>query len=293
MVFGNETPSFTCRFLNENHFDLVLEKFLEAFSDYPHRFDFDAVRFQNHIKLNAVDLNRSVGCFANGELVGFTLNGFGDWTGVPTVYDAGTGVVPRMRRRGVSKAMFDFMLPEFKTGGARQLLLEVIVGNEPAVNLYKKLGFKVNRDLLLLEAPGDLKVASRLNPDIDVRPIQAADVNYLTALWDGTPSWQNSNAAVKRSETNKTILGAFLAGRFLGYIVFSTGLGRIAQLFVDRRYRKQGIATRLLAAMSADMKPGSPMQVLNIDKSLTGPVGFFKDLGFREVLAQHEMIKLL
>ncbi len=81
MVFGNETPSFTCRFLNENHFDLVLEKFLEAFSDYPHRFDFDAVRFRNHINLNAVDLDRSVGCFANGEMVGFTLNGFGDWNG--------------------------------------------------------------------------------------------------------------------------------------------------------------------------------------------------------------------
>ena len=45
--------------------------------------------------------------------------------------------------------------------------------------------------------------------------------------------------------------------------------------------------------MSADMKPGSPMQVLNIDKNLSGAVRFFKDLGFREVLAQHEMIKPL
>ena len=293
MVFGNETPAFTCRFLNEDHFDLVLEKFLEAFSDYPHRFDFDAVRFRNHINLNAVDLDRSVGCFANGEMVGFTLNGFGDWNGLPTVYDAGTGVVPKMRRRGVSKAMFDFMLPEFKAAGARQLLLEVIVGNEPAVKLYKKLGFTVNRDLLLLEAPPDQKIMARLNPDIDVRPVPAADLDHLTGGWDGNPSWQNSNAAVKRSEPNKTILGAFLAGRFLGYIVFSTGLGRIAQLYVDQRYRKQGVGTRLLAEMRAEMKPGSPMQVLNIDKTLAWAVRFFKDLGFREVLAQHEMIKPL
>jgi len=41
------------------------------------------------------------------------------------------------------------------------------------------------------------------------------------------------------------------------------------------------------------MKPDAPMQVLNIDKSLTGSVRFFRDLGFREVLAQHEMIKPL
>ena len=293
MVFGNETPSFTCRFLNESHFDLVLEKFLQAFSDYPHRFDFDSVRFRNHINLNAVDLNRSVGCFHNGEMVGFTLNGFGDWNGIPTVYDAGTGVVPEMRRRGVSKAMFEFMLPAFKVAGAKQLLLEVIVGNLPAVEFYKKLGFKVNRDLLLLEAPPDLKIRARLNPDIEVRPVQAADLDDLTGLWDGNPSWQNSNAAVRRSEPNKTILGAFLAGKCLGYIVFSTGLGRIAQLFVDRPYRTQGVATRLLAAMGTEMKPDAPMQVLNIDKSLTGSVRFFRDLGFREVLAQHEMIKPL
>jgi ribosomal protein S18 acetylase RimI-like enzyme len=293
MAFGNETPPFTCRFLNESHFDLVLEKFLEAFADYPHRFEFDSVRFRNHINLNAVDLERSVGCFVDAELVGFTLNGFGEWNGRPTVYDAGTGVVPKMRRRGVSEAMFDLMLPEFASSGARQLLLEVIVNNEPAVRLYSKLGFKVNRDLLLLEAPRDLKIMSRLNPDIEVRPVQADDLSYLTALWDGEPSWQNSNAAVKRSESLKTIFGAFLAGRFLGYIVFSTGLGRIAQLFVVPSYRNQGVGTRLLAAMNAEMKRDSAMQVLNIDKSMTGAVHFFESLGFREILAQHEMIKPL
>ncbi len=289
MVFGNGTPPFTCRFLNESYFELVLEKFLEAFSDYPHPFQFDSVRFRNHINLNAVDLDRSVGCFAGEEMIGFTLNGFGEWDGKPTVYDAGTGVVPKMRRRGVSEAMFQLMLPEFKKQGAEQLLLEVIVGNDPAVKLYEKIGYKVKRDLLLLEAPPGLNIMSRLNPDIEVRQIRAADLTGLTAGWDGRPSWQNSVDAVKRSEPLKTILGAFLAGQFLGYIVFSSGLGRIAQLYVDRDYRTQGVGTRLLAAMRADMKSESPMQVLNIDKSLSESIRFFEKIGFRQVLAQHEM----
>ncbi len=293
MVFGNGTPPFTCRFLNESYFELVLEKFLEAFSDYPHPFQFDSVRFRNHINLNAVDLDRSVGCFAGEEMIGFTLNGFGEWDGKPTVYDAGTGVVPKMRRRGVSEAMFQLMLPEFKKQGAEQLLLEVIVGNDPAVKLYEKIGYKVKRDLLLLEAPPGLNIMSRLNPDIEVRQIRAADLTGLTAGWDGRPSWQNSVDAVKRSEPLKTILGAFLAGQFLGYIVFSSGLGRIAQLYVDRDYRTQGVGTRLLAAMRADMKSESPMQVLNIDKSLSESIRFFEKIGFRQVLAQHEMTMAL
>ena len=293
MGFGNGTPPITCRFLNESYFGLVLEKFLEAFSDYPHPFEFDSVRFRNHINLNAVDLDRSVGCFAGDEMIGFTLNGFGEWDGKRTVYDAGTGVVPKMRRRGVSEAMFRLMLPEFKKQGAEQLLLEVIVGNDPAVKLYEKIGYKVRRDLLLLEAPPGVNIMSRLNPDIEVRQIRAADLTGLTARWDGRPSWQNSVDAVKRSEPLKTILGAFLAGQFLGYIVFSSGLGRIAQLYVDRDYRTQGVGTRLLAAMRADMKRESPMQVLNIDKSLSESIRFFEKIGFRQVLAQHEMTMAL
>src|SRR4051794_22495716 len=96
----SETASRTCRFLDDSYFDALYTAFIEAFSDYVVPFALTHTQFKNHIILNGVDLDRTVGCFVDDVLVGFSLNGFGDWNGRPTVYDAGTGVRPDHRRRG-------------------------------------------------------------------------------------------------------------------------------------------------------------------------------------------------
>ena len=218
------------------------------------------------------------------------MNGFGLWEGKRTVYDAGTGVVPAMRRSGASLAMFDLMVPAFRADGAQQFLLEVITENEPAVNLYKKLGFEIQRELLFLESTDKLVPDPGVSRDAEIRGNSADDLATMTEGWDGKPSWQNSNEAVKRSEALKTILGAFVDGSLAGYIVFSTGLGRVAQFFVHRSFRNKGIGARLLAEMESRTKEGAKMQVINVDRALKGSVEFLRKRGFKEVLAQYEMI---
>src|SRR5438270_10411609 len=114
MKSGNETDVRECRFLGDGHFDELYKTFIEAFSDYVFPFALTETQFRNHILLNAVDLKRTAACFENGKMIGFSLNGFGDWDGLPTVYDAGTGVIPSHRRQHVSEAMFEMMMPTFK-----------------------------------------------------------------------------------------------------------------------------------------------------------------------------------
>lgn len=286
----NETPAFECRFLNESYFEVLLEKFCEAFADYERPFELDLPRFRNHINLNAVDLERSVGCFDGDEVVGFSLNGFGKWNGKETVYDAGTGVIPCRRRRGASEGMFNFMVPVFRDAGAEQYLLEVITNNTPAVKLYEKLGFHIERELVFMEAPADLDASTRPNVDVEIRTMTAADLGRLREMWDARPSWQNSNDAIARSEPLKTIIGAFVDGDCAGYAVYSKGLGRIAQFVVDDRHRKKGVGSRLLTEMQAEMTPDYKMQVINLDTVLTDTVRFFENRGFKQVLAQYEMI---
>jgi ribosomal protein S18 acetylase RimI-like enzyme len=189
--------------------------------------------------------------------------------------------------------MFDLMIPHFKSSGAEQFLLEVITTNDPAINLYKKLGFEIQRELLLLEAPGRLKIGREPNMDIQVRRIPAADLPLYYDLWEGTPSWQNSNEAIARSERMKTILGAFIDDRCVGYIAFTTGLGRIAQLVVDRNCRNRGIGNRLLLEMQSDLSESCKMQVLNIDNAVTEAVQFLMRRGFERELSQYEMMKPL
>lgn len=290
---GNKTISRHCVFLDGNCFTQLYETFIEAFSDYVFPFALTETQFRNHINLNAVDLERTVGCVDEGRLVGFSLNGFGEWEGKTTVYDAGTGVIPAYRRQGVSDAMFEMMLPVFSAKGIEQFLLEVVATNHGAIQLYEKLGFKAVRELALLQCDGKVKTGRYLRPDVEVRDIGEPDWDLLMTFWDGKPSWQNSVAALKRSITLKRILGAFADGICVGYIVFSAKFGRVAQIGVDKRYRHQGIGTMLVQKMQAATDDGYSLQVINLDKSLESVMKFFSHRGFYERLSQHEMIKLL
>lgn len=290
MRLTNENSHFQCRFLRADQFSAIHKTFIAGFADYIIKFELTERQFQNHITLNAVDLDRSAACFEGKKPIGLSLNGFGDWEGKPTIYDAGTAVLPEYRRRGVSRSMFDWMIPLFTDEGFEQFLLEVITSNDPAIRLYEKLGFRRTRELLLLEA-ASLSASSDHGDesDIDVREIHRHENIPYASFWEGKPSWQNSIAAVERSIQMKRVFGAFKGPECIGYIVFSAGMGRLAQLAVHRDYRRKGIGTRLLIEMQRDA-PGQNLQVINLDESMTESVVFFQNRGFKKVLGQFEML---
>ena len=290
MGLTNETSHFECRFLRADQFSAIHKTFIGGFSDYIIKFELTERQFQNHITLNAVDLERSAGCFEGKKPVGLSLNGFGQWEGKPTIYDAGTAVLPAYRRRGVSRSMFDWMVPMFTDEGFEQFLLEVITSNDPAIRLYEKLGFRRTRELLLLEADSLNDCDSgAVGPDVEIREIHRHESIPFESFWDGKPSWQNSVAAVERSIQMKRIFGAFIGRDCVGYIVFSSGMGRLAQLAVHRDHRRKGIGTRLLIEMQKDSTEHN-LQVINLDESMTESVVFFQNRGFKKVLGQYEMM---
>src|SRR6478735_4889639 len=169
----NENSHFECRFLRADQLSAIHKTFIGGFADYIIKFELSERQFQNHITLNAVDLARSAGCFDGKKPVGLSLNGFGDWEGKPTIYDAGTAVLPAYRRRGISRSMFDWMIPMFTDEGFEQFLLEVITSNDPAIRLYEQLGFRRTRELLLLEADSlsGCDNCAETCPDVEIREI--------------------------------------------------------------------------------------------------------------------------
>lgn len=286
---GNETVSREYRFLGEAQLDTLYGTFIEAFSDYVFPFALTEAQFHNHINLNGVDISRTAGCFEGERLVGFSLNGFGDWNGKSTVYDAGTGVIPQKRRQGISEAMFEMMIPQFHDAGIEQCLLEVITSNTPAISLYNKLDFVTAREVALLQCDGDLQVAER--PDVDLRRMPQPDWLLFSTFWDGQPTWQNSIDALKRGAGLRRTIGAFVDGECVGYVIFSLNFGRVAQLAVHKEHRGRGIGTALCLAVKEHTDAGYSPQIINIDKSLSDAVSFFKNRGFFERLCQFEMIK--
>ena len=291
MGTGNETVSRHCRFLNTDFFPQLYSAFTEAFSDYVFPFALTETQFRNHILLNAVDLDATVGCIIDGKIAGFSLNGFGDWEGRSTVYVAGTGVIPSERRQGISDEMFEMMMPIFKARGIGQCLLEVITTNQNAMALYNKFGFHSLRELALMQCDVTVKAAETAPAGVEIRKNIELDWERVTTFWDGKPSWQNSIDAVNRTLRMKKIAGAFIDDKCVGYIVYSSNFGRVAQIAVAPEHRNRGIGRSLILRLQDDTAAGYSLQIINVDKSLSSVMSFFTNLGFYERVSQYEMIK--
>ena len=64
-------------------------------------------------------------------------------------------VIPEHRKKGVGEALVSSAMDAMRTYNAKQCYLEVRVSNDPAVKLYKKLGFEVTRTSQSYYADGE------------------------------------------------------------------------------------------------------------------------------------------
>src|SRR5678816_1754646 len=90
-----------------------------------------------------VDVGASPVADVDGDPAAFALlalRGDEGWIG-------GMGVVPEARRRGLGSAVMEAAADEARSRGVRDLRLEVIDRNGPAVQLYRQLGYEHVRDL--------------------------------------------------------------------------------------------------------------------------------------------------
>lgn len=275
------------RFLFAADFVPLYNCFLEAFSDYQVDMQMSREQFEQRITRDGVRLEFSVGAFDDGKMIGFYMIGAGLWQGKQTAYDAGTGVIPEYRGRSVAKELFQFMGPRLYQVGIAQYLLEVLSENERAVALYRKLGFVETRVLAVLRSDEPVTVVGKL-PDVSIRAVEEPDWTLFESFWDGYPSWQNSSRAVKRV-VERVIMGAYVDGNCVGYGIVFRPSGNLMQLAVAREYRRRGIGSRILAALS----PNEALKVNNIDESLKGTLAFFETNKFKIVLKQYEMVNSL
>jgi len=276
------------RFLTAADFQSLYECFLEAFSDYQVSLQMSEEQFEQRLKRDGVELKLSAGAFDGERMIGFYMNAPGIWRGKQTVYDAGTGVVPSHRRRGVAEELFDFMMPRLKELGFTQYLLEVLISNERAVSLYRKLGFVEMRKLAVLRSSEPLKPTDDLD-GVSLRRLEEPDWDVFCGYWDGEPSWQNSAEAVERASDRCEIVGAFAGETCVGYGIVFRPSNILMQLAVAPEFRRRGIGRRILAVLSG----GEILKTNNVDEELQGTLAFYKACGFEIGLRQFEMVRVL
>ena len=278
----------TYRLLNSADSDSLHSCFLTAFSDYVVPMKMGRDEFHQRLVRDGVDLELSVGAFSDDVMIGFSLNAIGDWRGLFTAYDAGTGVVPGFRGRGVGKELFAFMMPQLIKSGVKQCLLEVISTNEPAVALYVKLGFKEVRRLNVFLTDA-LSIVSRPT-QLEMKAIREPDWKLLETFWDGYPSWQNSIDSVERLTNEKVVIAAFQGSECIGYGAVFLPTCNLMQLAVARSHRRNGVGSSILSALQSEVASVDALKVINVDKELVGSNAFYLARGFKVILDQQEMV---
>jgi ribosomal protein S18 acetylase RimI-like enzyme len=107
----------------------------------PFTLDEDAFRFMSTIWDD--DLDASMVALADGVPAGIcklAIRGDRGWI-------AGIGISQAHRGRGIGEELMRGVLDGARRRGLREVWLEVLVQNEPAIRLYEKLGFERARDL--------------------------------------------------------------------------------------------------------------------------------------------------
>ncbi len=269
----------------------IHEAFKKAFVDYAEPFNLSVGELQYMIERRGFNGELSYGAFVEEEMVGFTLNGLGDWNGKLTAYDTGTGVIKDYRQQKVASRIFDESLPLLKAQGVEQYLLEVIKINTKAVGLYKKKGFVVTREFDYYVSSKDQINLNRksLQGDYSIGNIEDPDWNHLQSFWDFQPSWQNSIASVTRKLEHFSMVGVFYQDTLVGYGCMERSTGDIPQLAVHPNFRRQGLASELFLQL---MELASPVAIKMINTwNDSIPIKMFlKNLGLKPRHGQYEMI---
>src|SRR4051794_17861739 len=120
--------------------------FTAAYEGYVVPFVVDEASLAYMVDAFDLDLTRSFVAVEAGRPIGLAnlgLRGERAWLG-------GVGVVPPHRGAGIGELLTRNLLDGARAAGAREMALEVIVENVPAITLYGKLGFARTRELEVL-----------------------------------------------------------------------------------------------------------------------------------------------
>jgi ribosomal protein S18 acetylase RimI-like enzyme len=258
--------------------DLV--KFLnQGFEDYLVPIHFNTVTFLNMLRKDGIDLTISCLLIVEDQPCGIALVARRGWTSRL----AAMGIAKEIRGQGAGSWFMDELIKEALQRGDREMVLEVIEQNEPAVKLYQRSGFQTVRRLIGFTRTGHDAHESKKTKlqEVDLREISRLIAQHgISDL-----PWQISGESI--AQMNPPARGY---EKDRSYIVVSNPILEhvvIWSLLVEQAARRQGLATDLLKTVMAN-HVGKTWHVPAILPEEFGRV--FEKAGFeREQLSQWQM----
>jgi ribosomal protein S18 acetylase RimI-like enzyme len=224
---------------------LHLVKFLnKGFESYFVPIQFDTVAFLNMLRKDGIDLTASRVLITEDQPCGIALIARRGWTSRL----AAMGIAKEIRGKGAGSWFLKQLIEEACQRGEREMSLEVIEQNEPAVKLYQKSGFQTVRRLIgLIRKDAEEQKLEPLQ-EIDLREMGRLIMQHgLSDL-----PWQLSGESIAQMNPPAR---AYCKGQ--AYVAISNPDAErvvIWSLLVEAEVRGNGLGTDLIRSMIANYR---------------------------------------
>lgn len=270
--------------------EILTEVFNQSFADYVVPFQATREYLQFRWQLARVDWDLSLGAFDGPSLAAFCWHGIDHIDGKVVVYNAGTGVLPQYRGQALVDRIYEHSWTLFRERDAQRCTLEVIAGNDRAVRVYERIGFRARRELVLMQGDLDLARLKQGVAVVEIRQLEDPSWDHLSALETVEPAWDFMLSGARAQGDSIRVLGAFDGEDFVGAAILRDSDFTICWLSVAQNHRGMGVASAFLQE-AARVSPR--WRMVNVDRRASDLLGLLASVGMEEVLYQYEMERAL
>lgn len=269
----------------------VYDAFMESFSDYEVSMQMPISQFEEMVITRSIDFDNSVGCFYEERLVGFIICGYREIEGKVYCYDGGTGIIPDFRRRGIADKLFVYLMDLLKGKGVEFFLLEVLENNTPAIELYLKNGFRIERKLECFQ----INKNEIVNVESAEYIIQSDKKEYLgfddTSFYPFFPSWQCGRLSILNNLDNYEYCSFSFNQQVVAFGLIHKKRGDIIQLRVLKGWENKQLEMLVVNELK-NRTESSVVKFLTLDENSTLAT-ILPQSGFTHLVSLHEMILAL
>jgi ribosomal protein S18 acetylase RimI-like enzyme len=272
---------------SEVDMNLIFEAFSIGFSDYIIKLSMPKEMFVSRFfGAEGNSLEYSHIALDDDKAVGVVLGGIKVYEGIKTLRCGTLAVHPDYRGKGISQKLMELHREVAIENNCKQLFLEVIVGNDRAINFYKRLKYEKVYDLSYFSLDNLSTLKNNFNPHINIKGVSFVDFKAVVDTHkEYHINWQSDIDYVEKLETSLYYV-AYEGENLIGYLCGNT-MGKVNFIWVSKDSRCNGVGLALLSKHCNDITT-TKLSITIPNNSLLE--GFIKRIGFkRDSISQYEM----
>lgn len=277
-------PTHTARPTSAYSYKELADIYNQTRTDYIVPMPMNARKMEEYVKSYDVDMNASIVVYDHeNELAGLGMLGIrGDRAWITRL-----GVIPERRGNSLGLFMMTTMLDAARRHPCRLAQLEVIRGNTPAYRLFRKIGFRDTRDLLVVRRPPGAIRFPNPEPNATLNYMDDAEIKTCLEQRSTGASWLDEGVSILHAGSLQGLRLTLDTGE-VGWIIYQCTTFQLSYLVL---HTPSTVRDRMTLALLYHMHTRHPVQDTKYENipalDLRWPV--FQKLGYVEAFRRIEM----